>query len=401
MPDNRERTGGSRVTSSSATGGEQKASEPGVSSADDVRTSGDAPSAEAQVLHLPHFDSNPYQKNLAEALEARGVSVTLASGYPLETMRTVASEGIPDVLHLHWISPYLVGDGRLRSAAKAAVFLAGLFVARLLGVRIVWTAHNLVEHERRHPTFERFCKRFLVRRVFDRVFVHWSSARLRLVEEYGLSGEERADLVTIPHGHYVEDYENDIDRETARNRLGLSDDAFVFLYFGRIRPYKQVPALVEAFGRLDAADARLVVAGNATDDELHERVASRAAADDRVRSVLEYIPDDEVQTYMNAADAVVFPFRDIFTSGSVLLAMSFGKAVVAPESGCLPDVVGESGGVLYDPDDPVGLPTAIRKALSRDVAWMGRRNYETAVGYSWDDVAERTAAAYAELLDSR
>ncbi|MFC7079044.1 glycosyltransferase [Halorussus caseinilyticus] len=251
------------------------------------------------------------------------------------------------MVHLHWISPYLVADGRLRSVAKAAVFLVGLLLARLVGTRVVWTAHNLVEHERRRPEFERFCKRHLVRRVFDRVFVHWPSARRRLAAEYDLSGDERADLVTIPHGHYAADYDDEIDRRTARERLGLGPEEFVFLYFGRIRPYKQVPELVEAFGRLDA-DARLVVAGNATDDELRERVADRADADDRVLSVLEYVPDEDVQTYMNAADAVVFPFRDIFTSGSVLLAMSFGNAVVAPASGCLPDVVGEAGGVLYD-----------------------------------------------------
>ncbi|WP_137286131.1 glycosyltransferase [Halorussus salinisoli] len=399
MRGNRDRTGGLQVTASSAERTEPTESETESGSASETR-----------VLHLPHFDSNPYQSNLADALESRGVSATLASGYPLSTLRTVASEGLPDVLHLHWISPYLVADGRLRTAAKAVAFVAGLLVARLLGTRIVWTAHNLVEHERRRPEFERFCKRLLVTRVFDRVFVHWPSARRRLVEEYDLSGGQRTDLVTIPHGNYVGDYEDEIDRATARDRLGLSDDEFVFLYFGRIRPYKQVPRLIEAFGRLDADDARLVVAGNATDDELREQVASRAAGDDRVRSVLEYVPDDEVQTYMNAADAVVFPFRDIFTSGSVLLAMSFGKAVVAPESGCLTDVVGEEGGVLYDPDhseesddaaETDALTRAIREALSRDVARMGRRNYETAVGYSWDDVAERTADAYAELLRSR
>lgn len=352
-------------------------------------------------MHLPHIDENPYQGNVADALEDRGVSVTLASGYPLQTLRTLASEGFPDVLHLHWISAYLVADGRFRSAVKTVTFVTGLLIARLFGTRIVWTAHNLLEHERRHPAFERYCKQFLVNRVFDRVFVHWPSARRRLVEEFDLSGEATDDVVTIPHGHYVGDYPDDVDRRTAREELDLPAEAFVFLYFGRIRAYKQVPRLLEAFRSLDEDDVRLVVAGNATDDELRERVAARASADDRVRTVLEYVPDEDVQTYMNAADAVVFPFRDIFTSGSVLLAMSFGKAVVAPASGCLPDVVGEEGGILYDPDDPDALTVGIREALACDVASMGRRNYETVLEYGWDDVAERTADAYRELVASK
>ncbi len=366
-------------------------------SADDESPDGN--SEKLTVLHVPHADSNPYQTNLTDALEAAGVSTVLASGYPVETLRTVAAEGTPDVLHLHWIAPYLVGESRLRSLVKTAVFAVGLLAVRLLGVRVVWTAHNLLEHERRWPSFERRCKSLLTRYVFDRVFVHWPRTRRRLIDEYDLASDRRGDLVTIPHGHYVGDYEDQIDRETARARLDLSTDEFVYLFFGQIRPYKQVPRLIDAFRRVANEETRLVVAGNPTDDELRKRIESEVADDERVRTSLRFVRDDEVQRYMNAADVAVFPFRDVLTSGSVILAMSFGTAVVAPDIGCLPDVVPDEGGILYDPEESDGLPDAMSAVRSRNVSAMGRRNYEEVTGYAWSDVAGRTAAEYTSIVD--
>ena len=110
-----------------------------------------------------------------------------------------------------------------------------------------------------------------------------------------------------------------------------------------MRPYKGVTELLSAFAALPDADARLVIAGKALDDAYAARVTALAAADDRVRLDLGFVPDDELQVYLRAADVVATPFLEIFTSGSVLLAMSFGKAVIAPRRGCVAETVDERG----------------------------------------------------------
>lgn len=366
-------------------------------SASRFQTATEGSGEEIQVLHLPSDDINPYQENLATALDRNGVSVTLTGGYPRETIRALLSDGLSDVLHLHWISPYLVGDTRVASVLKATVFVTGLLAARLLGVRIVWTAHNLVEHERRWPSFERFCKGVLVDHLFDRVFVHWPEARSELREEFGLA-EDRDRFVTVTHGHYIRNYENDVDERTARSRFGIPQDAFVLLFFGGIRSYKRVPELIEAFESIDRDDVHLLIAGNTWEDVIHRRIESRATGHPRIHCTLEFIPDEDVQYYMNAADAAVFPFEDIFTSGSVILAMSFGTAVVAPDSEYLGEIVGDEGGILYDSDDPDGLDAALERIVTEDVDTMGRRNYESASRYGWETIGAETAAAYQDVL---
>lgn len=347
------------------------------------------------VLQLPWFEENPYHHELGEALERHDVSVQFSTGYPKDIVRTVLEGGLPDVLHLHWISWFLISDNRLLSACKAAVFVAGVFCAKLLGVRIVWTVHNVFEHERRDPRLERFFKRHLVRYAFDDVIVHCEGAKRQLLAAYGLPDSVSSKLVTVPHGNYVDAYENDLSSAEATERLGLPDDATVIAFFGSIKPYKRVPALIDAFSELDDENARLLVAGNPADDDARRSVVAAARRDDRVETVLEFVPSAEVQVYMNAADVVVLPFEDILSSGSALLAMSFGNPIVAPKEGCLPELLADQRELLYDAADDRGLERALERARSADLAVLGRRNYERALTYDWNAIAGRTRRIYA------
>ena len=56
-----------------------------------------------------------------------------------------------------------------------------------------------------------------------------------------------------------------------------------------------------------------------------------------------FVPDGEVQHYLLAADAVVLPFKEILTSGSAMLALSFGRPVVAPHGWVTLLISSESG----------------------------------------------------------
>ena len=110
------------------------------------------------------------------------------------------------------------------------------------------------------------------------------------------------------------------------------------------------------------------------------------------------MPDDELQLYLRAADVVATPFLEIFTSGSVLLAMSFERAVIAPRRGCVVDTLDEAGGILYDADDPQGLEGALRVAMDADLEAMGRHNSERLDRFDWKRVAEATREVYGAAL---
>jgi beta-1,4-mannosyltransferase len=155
--------------------------------------------------------------------------------------------------------------------------------------------------------------------------------------------------------------------------------------------------LVEAFQRVAPPSAVLLIAGSPLNrlalQEIEREIRSPA-----VRLHGSFVPEEDVQIYMNAADAVVLPYHDVLTSGAVILAMSFGKACIAPRLGCLPDVLDETGAVLYDSGSPNGLANALRVAFERrsQPPAMGAYNLVRARAWRWDEIARATAEVYSD-----
>jgi glycosyltransferase involved in cell wall biosynthesis len=353
-----------------------------------------------RVLFLPDYTgANAYQRALADELRALGVEVRADATRPrrlLPVMEAVRAHGRPDVIHLHWTEPYIASGGRV-SALKARRTLAELRLARRAGIGIVWTAHDLFRHDEAPDARERQFMRGLFGTA-GAVIAHCEAAAAELISALGLGAEARRKVAVIPHGHYRGAYADSISRTEARQRLGLSEDVRVVAFVGWVRPYKGVAELVEACARVDVPAARLVIAGRALDDEYVSRLRELVAADPRVQLSLGFVPDEELQVYLRAADVVAAPFLEILTSGSVLLAMSFERAVIAPRRGCVAETLDDAGSLLYEPDDPAGLERALRAAMTADLEAMGRRNSASLAPFAWPRIAAATRGVYESVL---
>jgi glycosyltransferase involved in cell wall biosynthesis len=360
------------------------------------------------VLMLPDYsDGNPYQRRLRDALEARSVSVSMTKGECfallfggfrlLPILGALREHGRPDVLHLHWIYPFTIGKHRPLTLAKGIQFLLELAVVRLLGVRIVWTVHNLEEHERRAPRLDRWYRHLLVR-LSGRLIVHCESARTAVVDAYDLSPALREKIQIVPHGHYIDCYTDETTPAAARAELDVDRDTTLFLYFGRIREYKNVPALVSAFKQLDRSDATLLVVGSPRNAEVAARITARCDPDDNVRTEFRFVPEDEIQVYMNAADVVTLPFSELLTSGSTMLAMSFGNPVVVPAIGCVDTLVTGDCGFTFDPTVDGSLRDVLAQTMDADLEAVGAANYARAAEFDWGPIGAETASLYREVV---
>jgi len=345
-----------------------------------------------RVLFLPSWRENPYQELLATQLETRGVEVAHAGWKRLRHPLRIRRSGV-DVVHLHSADRFHRARSGVRAIARALWALGSLLGLRVLGVRIVWTAHDLSAHDSRHPRVDAAFA-FALARLAHTVIVHGETARHLLRERLRLHRDDR--IAVIPHGPFDRYARPDVTRETARERLGLREDAVVFLFLGAVRAYKGVEDLLGAFARLEGRDARLLIRGRARDPELAERLRRSAAADPRVDLCLGYVPDDEIAALVAACDAVVAPYREVLTSGSVVLAMSLGRACIAPRLGGLPDVLDAESGWLYDPGQTDALLRALRDAFARraELPERGRRARERAQRVDWPEIAEMTERVY-------
>ena len=333
-------------------------------------------------------DSNradqPYNALLAQSLREAGLVVR-----EFTPNRVLAR---PDIWHLHWPDSILNDTVRPRML-KNLLGLEGLLeVAHLRGTAIVWTVHNLASHDRLYPRIEPSFWRMLTRRLDGFISLSESAIGPALERFPALRSKPHA---IVPIGHYRGIYADDVTAVHARRRLGIADDARVVTFLGQIRPYKGVEGLIAAFRALPDRDVRLVVAGRPNSSELDRAIRAAARDDDRIILRLGFVPDDEIQVYLRAADLVALPFLDVLNSASAMLALSFDRPVVVPARGSmaeLQDTVGADWVQVYGG----GLDANV---LAHSIAWSAvpRAPVAPLDPYEWSAIGRSTADAYQRI----
>src|SRR5205823_783495 len=85
---------------------------------------------------------------------------------------------------------------------------------------------------------------------------------------------------------------------------------------------------------------------------------------DRIEWRLRFLPDEEVVTLLEAAAAVVLPYRQHDSSGVLATAIGYGRPVVVTDVGSLGEIVREFGaGKVVPPDDAAALAQACNELL--------------------------------------
>jgi len=340
-----------------------------------------------RVLAWPAFANadNPYHDLLHGPMAGLGVTI---EEYSPEAL----ARGEWDVLHVHW-PEFLLGRRPLwRAAPGALAFFGRVARARAGGRAVVWTVHNLGPHDPR-PGGQ------LVYRALSRMtdaVIALSDASLAAAR-HRYPALRRLPGHVVPHGHFRGTYAGTATRSVARQALGLGADDRVILFFGSIRPYKQVDRLVEVFARTPGDRLRLVIAGRPT-TELRRVLEDAGAADPRVRLHLDFVPDDAVQPHFAAADLVVLPYDDgVLNSSVALLGLSFDRVVLAPEAGSLPELQLAVGKEWVRTFDVLGPDDLLEGLAAADEVHGDRAPLDE---LDWDLLAARTADVYREVASS-
>lgn len=345
-------------------------------------------------------DDNPYQNQLIANLGKFNIQVVRENNNFL-FLSTVISNWKPDIVHLHWLEPlFLVpSENSIKSFLKAVIFIIQIIILRILGIKIVWTVHNLKNHENINLFLDWICSISVIN-FSNAIITHCQVAKEEVIEKFSVKNKDK--IFVVPHGNYIDCYENKIEKVVARAALGFNDSDIVFLFLGLIRPYKGLSELIDTFKELDSEKTQLVIAGKIYKDSLEMKnlLAQKLANAQNIKLIPGFVPNNQIQIYMNACDVVVFPYRDILTSGAVLLAMSFGKACIAPRKGCIGEVLDDAGAFLYEIDDENGLMKTMKLALEKhaNLSTMGQHNRQLAEKYNWRYIAEITNDIYRSCL---
>ncbi len=210
-------------------------------------------------------------------------------------------------------------------------------IARLVSfnskIKVYALTDNVIPHEKRAGDkiftkyFIKSCHGFITmsQKVFNDLSV-FTSSELK---------------ICTPHPMY-ETYGETVDKNEAREKLGLNKDDKIVLFFGLIRKYKGLDLLMEAFSdsRIKEKNIKLLIAGEYYEDPTYyENLASELAINNQIINHTRFIPNDLVKYYFCASDLVAQTYRNATNSGVTMVGYYYEKPMLVTAVGGLSEIV--------------------------------------------------------------
>jgi glycosyltransferase involved in cell wall biosynthesis len=344
-----------------------------------------------RVLFAPDWRAGvPYQTLLAAALAELGVEVDFLAGYKrvLSLTRLVKGRTF-DVLHLHWPDAYYPRRHDGFDWWRQARFATDLALATRRHP-LVFTAHNFAPHNRSGE----LCEQRNVRAPFVQaraVIAHSAAARDQIVQQRGVPADR---IHIIPHGDLSPPLGTAVPRKEARRQLGLPEGPLC-LMFGTVEPYKGIEEVLTHW-RAARPPAALYVVGKPCAPEYATHVTELARDLPGVSLRLDWMPDQQLRLWLSAADAVLFNYRQIFTSGAASLARSWGLPILLPKRLATVDLAEPSPLVQRFESFAADFDTALAGALATTPSFAAAADWRAAT--AWSRIARATADVYARVL---
>ncbi len=295
-------------------------------------------------------------------------------------MRHIRKEK-PNVIHFQWF--------------KFAIYdYLMLKRIRNMGVKIVYTAHNVVQHygiDRYTAMYDKIYK------TVDIIIVHSERTKDELIQKYHLSEEK---IKVVPHGILSFDHIDSLKVEEYVKKIRRSydiGDQVVFAMLGEVNFYKGVDIVIDAWKSPSLTDndtVKLIFAGKGKYSRLEEL--------DTVKNTIvinRFLETEEFMAILKIADFILLPYRQISQSGVLLTTLHEKKRVIVSNVGGLVDPFrfGEIGYILERLESKF-LTDAILKAANESDKFPKNEVWEAIFHhYDWRTIALSTQKVYEEL----
>jgi glycosyltransferase involved in cell wall biosynthesis len=294
-------------------------------------------------------------------------------------LAAVAARFRANVIHCHHYSPFVYGQ------------LAALRSPKL---HVVFTEHGRLSDA--PPS----AKRWLANQVMGRLPGAFYAVSEDLRQHLLAEGFRPDRVGVIYNGIELGTEPGPADREDARRRLGMVEEAFVIGAAGRLERVKDLGTLLEAFASVRARmpRARLVIVGGGAE---RLRLEQQVSALGLQRAVQFTGHRDDVRCLLPGFDVFVNSSTSEGVSLTILEAMASRLPVVATRVGGTPEVVEDGlSGVLVPARAPGQLAHAIVELASHPdraapMGTAGRKRVEAR--FSIDRMVDRYAGVYDSL----
>ena len=259
-----------------------------------------------------------------------------------QTAQRIAADK-PDVLLLQWWTPFWL-----------PLLLTVSVIARRARIPILYLCHQMIEPD--SSALELLLARPALR--LGDAFIVVSQKDFAMAQR--ILGDKP---IRVGHHPIYDGFPRQgLTRLEARAHLGIEPDEPLLLFFGFVRRYKGLRYVLDALGQL-SQPPRLLIAGEFWEEEaLYRDLIRQLGLEQHVIIHNRYIPNEEIEPYFVAADALVLPYLSGSQSGVGMIALNYGIPVIATSIGGLAETIthGETG-LIVPPADSAALATAIER----------------------------------------
>lgn len=300
------------------------------------------------------------------------------------------------IVHFQWLDRFIYVD---------RIVLP--LIARLSGHRVVLTVHNINAGKRdKRDSFGNRMSLKILYHLANRLIVHTEKSKEELMAEFPI---KESKIAVIKHGMNNRVTISGLSASQARKQLQINEQEKVVLFFGNIDYYKGLDILLDSFREMPEkflSETRLLIAGNSKSPEYSALIQKKIEAPeirDRVSASFGYIRDEDVEMYFMAADCIVLPYRNIYQSGVIFMAYTFGLPLIVADIGNFRnDMVEGETGFLINMDEPAQVGKTLLKYFD---SGMYRNLPETREkiknwawqNYSWDQIGAETRKLYESI----
>ena len=266
--------------------------------------------------------------------------------------------------------------------------------------RIVMIAHEVLGKKwykfgfgRLAATMYRFFEWFVLFLKYDAYMCN-SKNTMKLLENWGIPIEKLH--LTYPGIDYkLFDYRKEEKRHKLRERLGVKDNVFLYMYHGRPGMIKGVEYLVRAVPEIkkQIQNSKLLLVLAKKPAVKYQEIIEIIRKKNLDVILIDPLPHEELPYYIAASDCVVVPSLNEGFGFTCVEACTMKKPVVATNVGSLPEVI-FGRHVLVLPKSPEELARGVISI------YKGEYNETDEKRYEWEAFIKKHMIVYMKLLEN-
>jgi len=264
------------------------------------------------------------------------------------------------------------------------IYFLFFILARLFRFKLIVIAHDVTSLANDDNIMLR---KWLYRYISSHIIVHnkHSLSELKKITK-------KTNYTIIQQGSYPELVNDNINYKNARQKLKFDDDKTYILFFGQIKKAKRLDLLIESMQYLND-EFVLVIAGKPWKDDfsIYEDQIKLLNLHNRIQKNIRFITDEEREYFFKACDVMVLPYEKIYQSAVLLMAMTYGMAIIASDIAPFKEVITNGkNGLLFEQNNAKDLSLHLNN-LFTDKLKLKKIKEQSIISantdFSWNNIA--------------